>query len=223
MLTESSLRMNHQIAAHATWSADEITERGSALAEKVIELWPGPNEALTARDDVQPSDFARLIASILAEIPAGRWTSYGEVARVASSYPQPVSQVIGTRPMRGAWRVLQTGGTISPGFRWLEPGRTDDPQAFLESEGLEFDADGHALAEQFMSGEELAELTNLEIGDEPPAWRTSGERPLLAPLSARLVVSQFVISLGGHDVDHAGVHRRGDPSARSPLPAGSVR
>jgi len=44
-----------------------------------------------------------------------------------------------------------------------------------------------------------------------------------ATLSARLVVSQFVISLGGHDVDHAGVHRRGDPLARSPLPARSAR
>lgn len=179
MLAESALRMNHEIAAHEAWSVDEIKARGASLAEKIVSLWPGPNEDVASTSDEGPSDTRRLVASIVAEIPAGRWTSYGEVALVAGSYPQPVAAIITTHRMQGAWRVLQTGGTISPGFRWLDPDRTEDPRAYLESEGLTFDDDGRAAADAFIDARELAELAGLEVGDEEPAWR-AGPRPLLA-------------------------------------------
>lgn len=179
-LGKSALRMNQRIAEHQTWSAAEISARGTALAEQIIDLWPGPNEALSGAKDDEPSETRRLVASIVAEIPAGRWTSYGEVALVAGTYPQPVAAVITSNAMRGAWRVLQTGGTISPGFRWLDPGRTDDPRAYLESEGLVFDRDGRASAEQFIDAYDLAALAGLEVGDEAPTWRAAGGRPLLA-------------------------------------------
>lgn len=192
MLAESGLRMNHEIAAHPAWSVPEISARGAALAEKIIELWPGPDEALAGAGD-EPSEARRLVASIVAEIPAGRWTSYGEVALVAGSYPQPVAALITTHPMQGAWRVLQTGGTISPGFRWLDPGRTDDPRAYLEAEGLEFDDDGRAAPDQFVDARELAELAGLEVGDQAPAWRATGTRPLLGQ---RRAFFQIVRDLG---------------------------
>ena len=184
MLAESGLHMNHAIAASKAWSVDEINPRGADLAEKIIGLWPGPNEALAGANDEEPSETRRLVASIVAEIPAGRWTSYGEVALVAGSYPQPVAAIITTYLMQGAWRVLQTGGTISPGFRWLDPERTDDPRTHLQSEGLTFDDDGRAAAEQFIDARELAELAGLEVGDEPPTWRAAGTRPLLAQRQA---------------------------------------
>jgi len=177
LLAESGLRMNQAIASHEAWGAAEIYERGSELAKRIIELWPGPDETLIGADAEEPSATRRLIASIVAEIPAGRWTSYGEIALVAGSYPQPVAAVISSTPMQAAWRVLQTGGTISPGFRWLEPHRTEDPREFLESEGLTFDDDGRADEGQFVSAEELAELSGLEVNR--PRRPKSRTRPLL--------------------------------------------
>ncbi|MEV8176502.1 DUF4268 domain-containing protein [Cellulosimicrobium funkei] len=182
MLAESGLKMNHEIAAHTAWGVDEINARGAALAEKIVELWPGPNEVLIGPGDNEGSETRRLVASIIAEIPAGRWTSYGEVALVAGSYAQPVAAVITNNPMPNAWRVLQTGGTISRGFRWLDPKRTENPRECLESEGLTFDADGRAAAEQFLSAEELAELTGLVIDED--RLKPAGPRPLLGQRNA---------------------------------------
>jgi len=85
--------------------------------------------------------------------------------------------------MHGFWRVLQSGGTISPGFRWPDPLRTDAPRTYLESEGLRFDDDGRADPAQFVDARELARLAGLEIGDTP-SWRTSSTRPLLAQRQA---------------------------------------
>lgn len=180
MLVQSGLRMNHEIAASETWSTAEIDARGAALAEQIIRLWPGPDEAISGPPADEPSETRRLVASIVAEIPAGRWTSYGEVALVAGSYPQPVAAIITTHLMQGAWRVLQTGGTISPGFRWLDPDRTEDPRSYLETEGLAFDDDGRASVTQFVDARELAELAGLDVDDETPPWRATGARPLLA-------------------------------------------
>ncbi|WP_230401672.1 DUF4268 domain-containing protein [Sanguibacter suaedae] len=183
MLGESGLRMNQEIAAHETWSLTEIHARGAALAEKIISLWPGPDETLTSTGDEESSETGRIVSSIVAEIPAGRWTSYGEVALIAGSYPQPVAAIITTRLMHGFWRVLQRGGTISPGFRWPDPDRADDPRTYLESEGLTFDDDGRADPAQFVAARELAKLAGLEVGDTP-SWRTSSTRPLLAQRQA---------------------------------------
>lgn len=106
------------------------------------------------------------------------------MALATGTYPQPVAAVITSNAMQGAWRVLQTGGTISPGFRWLDPGRTESPRAYLESEGLVFDSDGRAAARQFIDAHELAALAGLEVGDEVPTWRAGGARPLLAQRQA---------------------------------------
>lgn len=180
MLASSGLRMNQEIAEHESWGAEQIAARGADLVGKVIALWPGPDESVVGTATEEPSAMRSLVASIVAEIPAGRWTSYGEVALVAGSYPQPVAAVITSNQMQGAWRVLQTGGTISPGFRWSDPDRTEDPREYLESEGLEFDGDGHAHPDQFIDAQELATLVGLDVNDDGPAWRPSGPRPLLA-------------------------------------------
>ncbi len=184
MLAASGLRMNQEIAEHESWAADQIAARGAALAHKIIALWPGPDESVVGTGAEEPSAMRSLVASIVAEIPAGRWTSYGEVALVAGSYPQPIAAAITNHPMQGAWRVLQTGGTISPGFRWLDPARSEDPREYLETEGLEFDGDGHAHPDQFIDARELATLVGLDVDDDRPAWRSSGPRPLLAQRKA---------------------------------------
>lgn len=180
MLASSGLRMNQEVAGHEAWGAEQIAARGADLAGKVIALWPGPDESVVGTAAEEPSAMRSLVASIVAEIPAGRWTSYGEVALVAGSYPQPVAAIITSNQMQGAWRVLQTGGKISPGFRWSDPARTEDPRAYLESEGLEFDGDDHAQPDQFVDAQELATLVGLDVNDDGPARRLSGSRPLLA-------------------------------------------
>lgn len=74
-LAESGLSMNQEIAAHETWGAKEIAERGAALTEKIIAIWPGPDENVVDKVIQEPSTLRSLVASIVAEIPAGRWTS----------------------------------------------------------------------------------------------------------------------------------------------------
>ncbi|PPF16204.1 hypothetical protein C5C94_14080 [Rathayibacter sp. AY1C3] len=182
MLAESGLRLNQEIAGEEEWGAPEIAKRSAALAERIIALWPGPDEDLTSSGGAEPSAMRSVVASIVAEIPAGRWTSYGEVALVAGSYPQPVAAVLASNPMQGAWRVLQSGGTIAPGFRWMDSDRTDPPREFLESEGLTFDREGRADPAQFLRAEDLADLAGLEIDQD--RHRVPGTRPLLAQRKA---------------------------------------
>ncbi len=110
MLAQSGLRLNREVVAHTTWGQKEILARSAALAEKIIELWPGPDETVVGAAAAEPSTTRATVASIVAEIPAGRWTTYGEVAIVAGTYPQPVAAIISAHPMANAWRVLQAGG-----------------------------------------------------------------------------------------------------------------
>ncbi len=100
-------------------------------------------EATTTRRDW--SDLHQL----LDEIPAGRWTSYGDLAAAVGSHANPVGQHLAAcSECTNGHRVLSGEGTISPGFRWSDPHRTDDPQAELEREGVRFDDQGRASPDQ---------------------------------------------------------------------------
>lgn len=93
----------------------------------------------------------------LAELPAGSWTTYGDLAALIGSHPVAVGARISTTPTPHAHRVLQVEGTVSPRFRWLEPGRTDDPRDLLVAEGVVFDGP-RASASQRIGTEQLAAL-----------------------------------------------------------------
>jgi alkylated DNA nucleotide flippase Atl1 len=161
-LATSGLRMNQIIAEQPKWGPAEISSRAAELAERITELWPGPDESLVGVDDT-PSELRSAVAAVVPEIPAGRWTSYGEVALVVGTHPQPLATVLASYAIPNAWRVLQAAGTISPGFRWLEPGRSDDPRAVLEAEGLIFDEMGRAAPDQFVGALELAAIAGYEV------------------------------------------------------------
>ncbi|MEW1819988.1 DUF4268 domain-containing protein [Arthrobacter sp. NPDC080031] len=176
MLAKSGVSMNGAIAAHAKWGIEEIDARSAELAEKIIELWPGPDESVIAIGD-EPSALRSQIAAIVAEIPAGRWTSYGDVAIVAGTWAQPLAAIIANFPMANAWRVLQSGGTISPGFRWTEADRNDDPRAVLEEEGLRFNEEGRADPGQFIGAEELAGAAGLDVDEDVIAARRKKIEP----------------------------------------------
>lgn len=156
LLSTSGLLMNQEIAGHDVWGVDQITNRAAALAERIIQLWPGPDEKTPQADE--PTAFRATLAEILAAIPAGHWTSYGEVAIAAGSAPVPVGAALGRYPLPNAWRVLKSNGTIGPDFRWSD-GRTDDPRELLEAEGLEFDENGRATPDRFVAADHLAEAT----------------------------------------------------------------
>ncbi|QSZ48071.1 DUF4268 domain-containing protein [Arthrobacter sp. D5-1] len=180
LLAKSGVFMNQRIAENLTWGVDEITARNAELAEKIIDLWPGPDESVATTEN-EPSLLRSQVASILAEIPAGRWTSYGDVAIVAGTWAQPLAGMITNAPMSNAWRVLQGGGKISTGFRWSEPGRTDDPRVVLEGEGIRFDHEGRADLSQFIGAEELAEAAGLDVDSATIADRRTEMRSHARP------------------------------------------
>jgi alkylated DNA nucleotide flippase Atl1 len=159
-LAKSGLSMNQDIAELPRWGRREIYARADQLAERVISIWPGPSDVATGTDSGVAWD---VMAKALAELPAGSWTTYGDLAALIGSHPVPVGMRLATVPAINAHRVLQAEGTISPGFRWPEPGRDDDPHDLLAQEGVEFDERGHANPTQRITTEELAQLAGLSV------------------------------------------------------------
>ncbi|MEN8583132.1 DUF4268 domain-containing protein [Burkholderia sp. RS01] len=216
LLAKSGVSMNQAIAAHARWGVDEISARSAELAEKIIELWPGPDESIIAVGD-EPSGLRSQVAAIVAEIPAGRWTTYGDVAIVAGTWAQPLAAIVANFPMANAWRVLQSGGTISPGFRWTEPGRDDDPRLVLAEEGLTFDAEGHADPEQFIGAEELAEAAGLDVDADAVAARRTKIKPVarsgkeVSVKDAQLAFFERVRDYGLANATNIGAWRKPSP------------
>jgi alkylated DNA nucleotide flippase Atl1 len=98
---------------------------------------------------------------VLAAIPAGRWTSYLDVAEVIGSHQVSVGSRLASVTAPNAYRVLKLRGTISPEFRWPDPARTDDPRELLEAEGVKFDSAGRAESSQRMPAAELAAAVGL--------------------------------------------------------------
>ena len=88
----SALRMNREIADAPTWGKANILERADRLADRAIRLWPGPSDA--ASDDGEQRDWT-LLRRACAALPAGLWTTYGDLAAEPSAAtPAPV----GVRP-----------------------------------------------------------------------------------------------------------------------------
>ncbi|MEV4757814.1 DUF262 domain-containing protein [Micromonospora sp. NPDC049559] len=172
-LGKSGISLSREIAAQKRWGRPEIHARADALAERIIAHWPGPTEDAGNRSEV-PWD---VMTKALAALPAGSWTAYGDVAALIGSHPVSVGARLASHPAPNAHRVLQAEGTVSPGFRWLDPSRVDDPRDLLRAEGVEFDKYGRASQAQRIGVEELAQLAGM------PQQDVSGQ--LLRPRSRR--------------------------------------
>ncbi|MFU8874341.1 GmrSD restriction endonuclease domain-containing protein [Micromonospora sp. SL4-19] len=208
-LDKSGIRLNQEIAAHERWGRPEIHARADALADRIVSLWPGPTEQ--ARD--QSNALWDLMNKALAELPAGSWTTYGDLAALIGTAPLPVGTRLANHPAPNAHRVLQADGIVAPNFRWLDSHRKDDPQDILRAEGVKFDQLGRADRSQRIGTEELAQLAGLTPEDLPerlPRPRSDDDRTYSerfieqvtalqgpAVATATLVVLEAWTSIGG--------------------------
>ncbi|AVT33171.1 hypothetical protein C6361_31200 [Plantactinospora sp. BC1] len=169
-LTKSGVQLTQDIVACERWGRPQIHARADALAERIIKYWPGPTSVATDQNEVRWD----LMTQALAALPAGSWTTYGDLAALIGTAPQPVGNRLRAVPLPNAHRVLQAEGTVSEGFQWPD-GRTDDPIAVLTAEGVKFDEREKADPSQRIDLEELAQLTGV-APDELPK-RTPRQRP----------------------------------------------
>lgn len=174
ILKSSNLSMNKEIAGTEHWGADEIRARSARLAERAIDLWPSPLPR-TATVDQSGKDWS-LLRQAVALIPAGTWTTYGELAALIGSHPVPVGVYLSSNPVPNAWRVLTADGSISGGFHWTDPEQTGNPVDVLTAEGVQF-IDGRAAAPQRVAAQDLADLLGLDVtrSDDEPSTPDEGE------------------------------------------------
>ncbi|WP_462186640.1 MULTISPECIES: ADP-ribosylglycohydrolase family protein [unclassified Frankia] len=189
LLADSGLAMNREIAGQDRWGREEIQNRGRALAERIVKIWPGPDESV-----VPPPQDQRwtLMIRVLAAIPPGRWTSYSDVAEVIGSHAVAVGAKLASARISNAHRVLLLNGSISPDFRWPDPERTDDPREILAAEGVILSRSGRALARQRMTAAELAAAAELEAPEESQGAAAGTKERLLAAPAARSAVGLAV-------------------------------
>jgi alkylated DNA nucleotide flippase Atl1 len=162
ILADSGLTMNREIAATQRWGAKEIRQRGRALAERALRVWPGPDES--AEPAPAPMDRRwSLMNQILASIPAGRWTSYSDVAEVLGAHATEVGHRLTKFPAPNAHRVFRLNGLVAHDFRWPDPERNDDYRTVLEAEGVRFSTSDKAAADQRLTAAELAALVDLDV------------------------------------------------------------
>ncbi|ANN15064.1 hypothetical protein SD37_04900 [Amycolatopsis orientalis] len=175
LLATSGLAMNQEIAQNERWGPVEIQNRADSLAERISKAWPAP-----LADAGEDSGTAwGLMNTVLAELPAGTWTTYGDLAAIIGSHPVAVGTRLASVKAPNAHRVLQTGGNVSPGFKWTEPDRDDDPRELLRAEGVEFDSFGRASEAQRINLEELAQLVELEPVDPSTTLEPTADQGVL--------------------------------------------
>jgi alkylated DNA nucleotide flippase Atl1 len=99
---------------------------------------------------------------VLAAIPPGRWTTYGDLAELIGTAAQPLGQHIQRCPTcPNPQRVLGGDGKPRSGLAWTDPQETRSQQEWLETEGVRF-FNGAADPNRRMDAERLAALVELD-------------------------------------------------------------
>ncbi len=103
-------------------------------------------------------DWSDLHAAMDA-IPRGRWTTYGDLARLIGTAAQPLGQhIAGCADCPNAQRVLGADGRVRPNFAWSDTSESRTPEQMLIEEGVSVRA-GVADPAQRMSTEDLQDAT----------------------------------------------------------------
>jgi len=165
ILQDSDLKLNEHLASALHWGAEEIQKRSQLLADAANELWSAPIPGVvTARSGF---DWSR-VDDAVAALPAGWWTSYGDLAELAGTAAQPTANHIAHDPaVTNAYRVLSSDGSISFKFQWHDPADTRDPMQMLIGEGIDFDEDDKASQAQRLGPPELEALLDSASTDAP--------------------------------------------------------
>jgi alkylated DNA nucleotide flippase Atl1 len=164
LYASSHLELNRELPEQPVWGREQILARAQALAGRIITLWPGP---LPGFGDVPRGfNWSRINAAIAA-IPAGRWTTYGELAQLGGTAPVPVGQHVANSPtLTNAYRVLGANGMVRLNFRWSDPLDEREVAYVLAADGIVFDENGAASPAQRVTASELAEMTEQVASDE---------------------------------------------------------
>ncbi|GAA3765432.1 GmrSD restriction endonuclease domain-containing protein [Salinactinospora qingdaonensis] len=189
ILDASALRMNREIARSDEWGREAVENRAERLTKQAIRLWPAP---LPGGAELEDERYAwQLLRRTLAALPAGNWTSYGDLARLVGSRSNKVGGYLSSRPgMLNAHRVLTSEGEISSSFQWPDE-REETPREVLEKEGVCFQGSNASL-EQRLDAQALAGLVGLESGSNeedisPEERRRRSFRAQLAQHQSELV------------------------------------
>jgi alkylated DNA nucleotide flippase Atl1 len=141
LIERSNIELNKWIVAKDEWCRNEILDRGKYLSDLIARTWIPPinlgNESDSKLDVAQLTD-------VIAQIPAGKWVSFGDLAEVVQSTVADVKRLVATTPIQFAWRVMDANG------RHEQSARPDGLPAEeyvrrLEDEGVQFKASGEAM------------------------------------------------------------------------------
>lgn len=167
---DSPLRLNQGLGQLDDWNAASIEQRALTLAAQAIAIWARPElgEPVLAEYRERFSDSGRFDWSqahtILAALPAGRWTSYNALAEAVGTGAQAMARHLsGCDRCTNAYRVLTWDGSVAHEFRWADPQDDRDPVEVLRTEGV-FIPDGRADPEQQLTPEDLLAL----VGEDEP-------------------------------------------------------
>jgi alkylated DNA nucleotide flippase Atl1 len=113
--------------------------------------------------DVGGFDWSDL-HSLLAAIPAGSWTTYGDLATVIGTASMPLGQHIAHCPVcPNAHRVLGADGKPRRGFAWTDPTDTRTQEQALSAEGVHF-RDGAADPTRRLTATDLEAMADSASG-----------------------------------------------------------
>jgi alkylated DNA nucleotide flippase Atl1 len=156
ILQNSDLKLNEKLARSTKWGVDEIESRAMVLADAALALWSAPIPGVvTAREGFDWSS----VDDVVTALPAGVWTSYGDLAELAGTAAQPTANHVARElSLKNGYRVLNSDGSISPSFQWGDAYDHRDPMEVLIGEGIEFDENGRASQAQRLGPAELEAL-----------------------------------------------------------------
>lgn len=96
--------------------------------------------------------------TLLEALPEGTWTSYGSLASVIGTAPQPLGNHVGScKQCANAHRILKSDGSVSSEFAWTDAADIRNPLDMLRAEGIAI-ADGKADRDKELSSDDLAAL-----------------------------------------------------------------